>query len=56
MIVLRYMFYFLCFITLINAMILVVFGTVWVLNYLINDWFGIDIAHNLIDKWGKKNV
>lgn len=46
----KFLFYLLCVIVLINALILVVFGSLWLLNWMICDWFGVDIAQSIIER------
>lgn len=54
--VVSFLFYLLCGIVLINALIVVVLGTIWLINFMVDDWFEVDIVQTLIDKWRKKDV
>lgn len=48
--VLSVLFYFLMGLILINALILTVMGSVWLMNFFIEDWFGVDIVGGLIER------
>lgn len=54
--VIGFLFYLLCGVILVNGLIVVVLGTIWLINTMIDDWFDFDIVQTLIKKWRRQDV